>query len=135
MIKLWSLIGAVMISAIWFKISGLNGEITTLNREIEKLTITNVILQQNNSALSGNIKLFSEADSVNRATISALQKERSESFIAIERLASAKRQDTKQLDAVVNKIEAARIDPTTDGPIAPVLKETIREVQHLRKSQ
>jgi hypothetical protein len=135
MIKLWSLIGAVMISAIWFKISGLNGEITTLNREIEKLTITNVILQQNNSALSGNIKLFSEADSVNRATISALQKERSESFIAIERLASAKRQDVKQLDAVVNKIEASRIDPTTDGPIAPVLKEAIREVQHLRKSQ
>ena len=135
MIRALIVIGAILISLAGVKFHYMNQELNSLKIANVKLDMANTILRQNNSSLSGRLKLFSEADAINKATIADLMKEREESLKAIERLSRVKATNNSKLDAVKDKIEVNRNTPNTDGPIAPVLKDTIREIQMLRNAQ
>jgi len=135
MIRALIVIGAILISLAGVKFHYMNQELNSLKIANIKLDMANTILRQNNSSLSGRLKLFSEADAINKATIADLMKEREESLKAIERLSRVKATNNSKLDAVKDKIEVNRNTPNTDGPIAPVLKDTIREIQMLRNAQ
>lgn len=135
MIRALIVIGAILISLAGVKFHYMNQELNSLRIGTVKLETANTILKQNSSSLVARLKLFSEADVANKATIAALLEEREESLKAIEKLSKAKTTSIAKLDAVKDKIEVDRKTPNTDGPIAPVLKETIREIQILRNAQ
>lgn len=128
-------IGAICIALAAAKIFYLDEELDSLLIENNKLKMTNTILELNNSSLNERLKLFNEAAVLNKATIEDLKKEREQSLKAIQGLSRAKTINDGKLETVAAKIEINRNTPNTDGPIAPVLKETIREIQILRNAQ
>lgn len=134
MIKSW-LIGAIFVvcAAIGYKFFDMHQEIKSLQTTNTSLTLSNGILKLNNSSLGERLRLFTEADAQNKSTIVQLQQERTDSLAAIERLSKQRAKTNAQLDAVTTRIDSATADD--NGPVAPVLRETVREVQELRKTQ
>lgn len=134
MIKSW-LIGAIfaVCAAIGFKFFDMYQEIESLQTTNTGLKLSNDILKLNNSSLGERLRLFTEADEQNKSTIAKLQQERADSLAAIERLSKHQTKTNAQLDTVTLRIESAPSDD--NGPVAPVLRETVREIQQLRRTQ
>jgi regulator of replication initiation timing len=134
MIKSW-LIGVIfaVCAAIGFKFFDMYQEIESLQTTNTGLKLSNDILKLNNSSLGERLRLFTEADEQNKSTIAKLQQERADSLAAIERMSKHQTKTNAQLDTVILRIESAPSDD--NGPVAPVLRETVREIQQLRRTQ
>jgi hypothetical protein len=135
MIKIAGVILAVIVSLFGLKIYSLNSEIKSLKAENIKIVGISKNLEQDNIFLNRRLETFIAADSINKTAILKLQAERSESLAAIERLSKLRTQNTAKLDKVSEQIGTTRQIPNADGPIAPVLKDAIREIQTIRKMQ
>lgn len=135
MIKITGIILAVIVSLFGLKIYSLNSEIKSLKAENAKIAEISKNFEQNNIFLNRRLEIFIAADSINKTAISKLQAERAESLAAIERLSKLRTQNTTKLVKASEQIAIARQIPNADGPIAPVLKDAIREIQTIRKMQ
>lgn len=94
-----------------------------------ELTADNTTLKSNNAILKGNL---SAAEEANKTTIEAnrqLLKERQDAQTAIDNLAKDKKKALDNLAVANKKIDDMLKDPKNNGSVAPVLRETIRDIQ------
>jgi hypothetical protein len=129
------ILGALVAGAIglYFYISSLKGQVDSLTKENISLTTNNKILQKNNEILKDNSIKFAKANEVNASTVKSLLAERQDSIKLIADLALSKQKNLEQIATLNSDIDAMIKDPKNDGPVAPVLKETVRAIQNSRK--
>jgi len=114
------------------EISSLKKEVATLTEERNNLTVDNKVLKENNTTLKDGLKKLAVANQTNFDTAKQLLEERGKATQAIANLAAANRVSNQKLDRLSVKIEEMLKDPKNDGPVAPVLREVLREIQKER---
>ena len=114
------------------EISALHKNVAALTDERNKLVVDNGILKENNNTLKDGLKKLALANQTNYDTAKQLLAERNKSVTAINNLAVANRVSNEKLDRLNTRIEDMLKDPKNDGPVAPVLREIIREIQKER---
>lgn len=111
------------------EIRSLNKQVTELHASNAKLTVDNTQLIENNKVLKANQKILTDANQVNQDTIQKLLNERAQSKQAIANLAAANQRGNEALDRLGKKIDDMLKDPQNDGLVAPILRETINQIQ------
>lgn len=129
------IVAATFATVKWLEVSRLQKSIEVLQEEKNKVLIDNKILIENNQVLKRNIQQLDAAVASNKRTIEALLAERNAAQEAIKALAASAKRDRAKLNAASSKVEEMASDPKNDGEIAPVLRETIREIQKQRSQQ
>jgi uncharacterized membrane-anchored protein YjiN (DUF445 family) len=127
--------GAVGIFAAWWYVGSLNKKLLALESANSALIVDNKILHQNTEVLAENLKKMAEANSTNEQTIKKLIKERSQAQAAIDRLAAESTADRKVISNLNKKLDDLLKDPKNDGIVSPALRETIRDIQAIRKQR
>lgn len=124
--------GGAYIGAKEVQVYQLNKKVEILEKEKNKLVVDNKILEENNEVFRENMKKLATANFTNWTTAKALIDERAKAADTIANLAAANRRTKESLDRISKTIEDVLKDPNNDGPIAPVLREVIREIQKER---
>jgi len=114
------------------EINSLNSQIAELTDKNVGLTVDNTILRENAKVLRDNINTLALANETNYNTARHLLEERGKATQAIANLAAVNRRSAQSLERLNLKIEEMLKDPAADGPVAPVLREIIREIQKER---
>lgn len=129
------LIGAVLASGIglYFYIGHMKTEIANLKEDNNVLVMNNKILQENVTLLKDAANTFQASNQTNEATVQNLLVERTQAVKAIETLAIQQKNNKIVITSLSNKINELLKDPKNDGPVAPVLRETVRGVQNNRR--
>lgn len=128
-------VGATGIFSAWFYISSLNKKIDALESANSTLTVDNKILLQNTEVLAENLKKMAEANSASEQTVKRLLKERSQAQAAVDKLAAEAAADRKIISNLNKKLDNLLADPKNDGIVSPALRETIRDIQAIRKQK
>lgn len=110
----------------------LRSSVETLEKQKSDLIVDNKIFKDNNDVLKDNMKKLATANLTNYNTAQSLIADKAQSTRAIANLAAARVADRQSFDRLTGKIEAMLKDPKNDGPVAPVLREVIREIQKER---
>lgn len=95
---------------------------TTLEKQVQQLTA-------DNTQLKANVDTITKVNQVNVETNNKLLAERKDAQAAISNLAKQKQVTSQKLDEANKKIDEMLKDPKNDGPVAPVLRETIRSIE------
>ena len=126
------IVGGMVIAAV----VGFVGWSWWTHNQLEKARADNAVLKQNVETLNGNVKTLQDnyltcqnANATNADTIAALQKERDDAKTAVDRLASQRQRDQQRIGSLQDQINKMKQDPANNGPVAPVLRETIRGIQ------
>lgn len=115
-----------------FQIKSQQKTISEINTKNNNLIVDNTILKDNNEVLTDNMRKLATANHTNYLTAQQLINERAASQRAINNLASAVKRDGEALDRLSGKVSEMLKDAKSDGPVAPVLREVIREIQKER---
>lgn len=83
--------------------------------------------------MRSRIEALTEANDTNLKTIEKLKKERADAVAAIAALAASTENNKKLIAELTAKLRDLLKDPKNDGPVANVLRETIKEIQKNRK--
>lgn len=118
-----------------FEIKTMRLRISMCEKTVNELTVNNAILKDNNIVLKDNMKKLATASYSNYQTAAALLEERAKAQTAINNLAAITRKDREALDRVNGKLVEMLKDPKNDGPLAPILRELIRDIQRERDSK
>jgi DNA repair exonuclease SbcCD ATPase subunit len=113
-------------------IASLEKRITRLTEESNALKVDNAILKENNETLKDGLKKLASANLTNYNTAKQLLDERGKALDAITNLAKVNKLNNEKLDRLAKRVEEMLKDPKNDGPVAPVLREVIREIQKER---
>lgn len=124
----YAIAGAAVIAFVWW-IVWMVGELGDRAEKITRLEGNVATLEANTDTLRQNYLTCQSANATSSETIDALIAERDDAKAAVEALAAQKAKDDWYIDRLEERIAAARRDPTQNGPLAPVLRETIRELQ------
>lgn len=100
--------------------------LTETNQQLET---NNAILKQNNLTLKSSLDTAAEANQVSATANKKLLDERKSAKEAIDAIARSKAKDRDALNAANKKIDEMLKNPKNDGVVAPVLSETIRDIQ------
>jgi chromosome segregation ATPase len=140
--KISAIVGAVLLTlATTFiglkliEIHELNSKVETQAKQIADLTLDNKILTENNKVLKQNQGTLVDSNQTNYDTAKKLDEERATSKAAIASLAAQNTKSKEALDTLRKTVAALAKDPNNDGPVAEVLKETIRQIQANRDSK
>lgn len=127
------LLGSLLTSGLglYFYVKNLKKEIVTLQSQVNSLSANNNILISNNSTLKNNLDVAITSNDNNVTTIETLLRERLQSKEAVEKLAKTELISKKKIKDLTNEVIKLKGDPTQDGPLAPVLKDTLNNVQNL----
>lgn len=128
--------GTLIVSSalgLWLYVRGLKSTISDLTEQNSTLVASNKILESNNAVLKQNNQTLELANETNVNTIKQLNAERQKAVDAVKALANANLRNKQTLDNLNAKIEQLLKDPNSDGPVAPVLREVIREIQKERE--
>lgn len=109
----------VQLKATQHKVAGLEVKVTQLSTD--------------NAILKKNVETITKVNETNVATNNKLLEERRDSEAAIAALAKQRADAKKKLDDANKKIDAMLKDPKNNGAVAPVLRETIRDIQRKTK--
>lgn len=120
--------GIAVVAFAWW-IVWMVGELGDRAEKITLLEANVKTLETNTDTLRQNYLTCQSANSTNSETIESLITERDDAKKAIEALAIQKAKDDWYIDQLEDRIGIARRDPSQNGPLAPVLRETIRELQ------
>lgn len=124
----YAIAGAAIIGFVWW-IVWMVGELGDRAEKITLLEANVKTLETNTDTLRQNYLTCQSANTTNSETIDALIAERDDAQKAIAALAEQKAKDDWYIDHLEDRIGIARRDPSQNGPLAPVLRETIREIQ------
>jgi cell division protein FtsB len=124
-------IGLLVGGGIWIKIK--LDEIAHLQKVNAVLTVNNKTLSDNNAVLNNNIKRLESTNSTNQTTIDSLLKERQASESVIKILAREKKMSDKIIVDLHKKLVILEKNPKNDGPLAPVLRDTIQGIEASEK--
>ena len=132
------LIGGIVITSGGYllksvQLSAANSKIEKLELETRRLTLDNTILRDNNGVLNSNLKIALDANAKTLDANRKLLAERQSANTAIAALAKAKEQSSMNADAAQKRISDMRTIPANNGRVAPVLRETIHEIQSRTK--
>ncbi len=105
----------------------------TLVDQKAKLELDNVTLKSNNVTLKSSIEVLQFANRENQITIQKLLEERKDAKLALENLAQKSANDAASIEMMNSRIKELLRDPKNDGEVAPVLRETINNIQKMRK--
>jgi hypothetical protein len=100
---------------------------------VSTLQENNAILKANNTTLKFNLE---EAAKANQSTVEANKKlleERKDAQALIAELAKQKQVSQANLADANKKIDEMLKDPRNNGTIAPVLRETLKDIQKRKK--
>lgn len=127
--------GAIVASGIglYFYVGHLKSQVTTLEETQKTLEENNRILQVNVDTLKGNELKLSTANETNLGTIKSLLAERTLAQKVIDNLAVSDKSNRATIDQLNGHISALIKDPKNDGAVAPVLRETVRDIQTNRR--
>lgn len=136
----WVYIGAgVVVLSAFLGIGGyawsMKAQAEDLNKQIGPLIASNEILEANNKNLKATNLNLQSANETNLQTINALLKERDQAKQILEAVAKMEKLSKASNQKVAQALTELNKDPSTDGPIAPVLKEVMRQLQTQRGSQ
>lgn len=112
-----------------FELGKAESKVESLQTENKQLSTDNEILKSNNATLKENLVTVAK---VNESTVDANKKllnERKSSWTAINTLAAAREAERKNVEAANKKIDEMLKNPSNNGPVAPVLRETLRDIQ------
>lgn len=124
----YAIAGAAVIAFVWW-IVWMVGELGDRAEKITQLEDNVKTLETNTDTLRQNYLTCQSANTTNSETIDSLIAERDDAKAAVEALAAQKAKDDWYIDRLEERIGVARRDPSQNGPLAPVLRETIRELQ------
>ena len=127
-----ALVLAAVGSVVW-KFNSMSHQIDKLEQDKSGLMASNKILQQNVETVKENVKTVSESNAENLKTIKALMDERAPAQRAIGALAASELSNKNTILKLNEKLAKMITDPSNDGPVAPALKETVRDIQNGRK--
>lgn len=136
-IALW-LMGIIMIASgafgIIYKLDSIRLErkLSIATTNIKNLTVDNEILKSNNGTLKENLKRTADANATTYETAQKLLQERDDTQKIIDSLSVKARSEKALLSRLMGQIDQLSKDPKNEGVLAPVLKETIREIQKAR---
>lgn len=126
--------GAAVIGFVWW-IIWMVGELGDRKEKITALETNVETLTKNTDILRQNYLTCQSANSTNADTIAALQQERDDAEAAVKALAEQKAKDDWYIDQLEDRIGIQRRDPTQNGPLAPVLRDTIKEIQERNRDE
>jgi cell division protein FtsB len=127
------IIGGVVLAAligVGVTIKWQHSTIQELRADKTLLEANSKTLVDNTNTLRDNYLACSTANKTTLETIAALKKERQDAIDALERLAATRRNDQFRIDSLNKLLDNLRRNPANNGPVAPVLRETIREIQN-----
>ena len=113
-------------------VRNLRSSVETLEKEKAELVASNSVLKDNNDVLRDNMKKLATANHTNYLTAQSLIKDKEAATKAISNLAAMRTADKAGYDRLTKKLEEMLKDPRNDGPVAPVLREVMREIQKER---
>jgi len=108
-------------------------KIDALQVEKGQLQEANANLLAQIEGLQNSIALLTEANDQNLKTIEKLKKERADATTAIASLANSTANNKKLIAALQAKLKELLKDPKNDGPVSPILRETVEQIQKNRK--
>lgn len=113
-------IGAVLVGGVWLKIASLNSTISDLKTTNKNLADENAQLVLSNET---NVK-----------TIESLKTQKKDIEKALDDLRIQKARDNKELSKLRGDIDTiVKADPTKNGTVSPILKDTINIIQNSHK--
>jgi hypothetical protein len=110
-----------------------SGKIETLQTEKAELQTNNKTLIDNNAILKSNLAQLNTVNDTNAQTIQSLLTERVSAQKAITALANASAANKQVISGLNKRLADIIKDPKNDGVLAPVLRETIRDIQDTRR--
>lgn len=103
---------------------------------LQRYKSDNIILKQNNAVLTSNAEVLKRnylvcqtANETSANTIQQLELERNDAKAAIAALAVQQKRDARVIGNLKQQMNQMSNDPANNGPVAPVLRETIRGIQ------
>lgn len=118
----------VLAIAIWIGV--LRHQVNNLREDNAILTTNNKVLQDNNDTLKGNLETAIKANEENVKTIESLKKERQAAVDSVVALTKKQKSNAATIGQLQAQLAEMRKDEENNGPLAPVLRETIRGIQN-----
>ena len=113
-------------------VRSLKSDIVKLRETNAELVADNHIHKENNAVLKENMKKLATANHTNWLTAQSLISDKALTTKALSNLAAMRTADKQSYDRLSKRIEDMLKDPANDGPVAPVLREVLREIQKER---
>jgi hypothetical protein len=118
---------------LYSNISYASKENKRLNEMIIELRAENTVLKNNIEILKENIEVLQESNRKNIVVIEKLTIERKEAKKIIDRLSQNRMNDQMSIRIMSDKIKEMLKEAGNDGEVAPVLRETVKNIQESRK--
>lgn len=135
----WIFIFALLVAIVapyailYNNLENLKNDNKVLIEQKAKVVADNEKLMSNNEVLKSNVTTLKGLNDENQNTIKQLLLERQDAKRAVEALSQKTANDRTTIDMMNNRIKELLNDPKNNGEIAPVLKETINNIQKARK--
>jgi cell division protein FtsB len=118
---------------LYSSMSNANKENKRLNEMIIELRAENIVLKNNIETLKENIEALQDSNKKNLIVIEKLTIERKETKKILDRLSQNRINDQMSIKLMSDKIKEMLKEAGNDGEVAPVLKETVKNIQESRK--
>lgn len=119
------------VTGVYIYTKSLENRNEQLRTHISLLTANNLILSSNNATLKNNLDIAVSANAKNNLTIESLLGERNDIKNAIIALAKIELANRKKLENLNATIDSSKGNADKDGPLAPILRDTIKQVQEM----
>ena len=130
---LFMVAGGVFGTVHWIDANRLESKIEEVQKDNKEIALDNAILKANNTTLKDNLKKLAEANLITHETAQKLLDERAETQGVIDKLAEQAKKEKQMISKLSAQIDEMLKDPKNEGILAPVLRETIREIQRARR--
>lgn len=124
-----ALVIGLIFSSLMLKNANLKQEILEKDVTLVKQKSDIEFLSNNIATLRKNVSELTKINESNEKLISQLTADAVQSKIAIDDLLKKNKQRTEQTQNLQNQIEQLKKNPSNDGSVSPVLRETIRSIQ------
>lgn len=124
-----ALVIGLIFSSLMLKNANLKQEILEKDVTLVKQKSDIQFLSNNIATLRKNVSELTKINESNEKLISQLTADAVQSKIAIDDLLKKNKQRTEQTQNLQNQIEQLKKNPSNDGSVSPVLRETIRSIQ------
>lgn len=124
-----ALVIGLIFSSLMLKNANLKQEILKKDVTLVKQKSDIEFLSNNIATLRKNVSELTKINESNEKLISQLTADAVQSKIAIDDLLKKNKQRTEQTQNLQNQIEQLKKNPSNDGSVSPVLRETIRSIQ------
>ena len=124
----YAISGGLIVAFIWW-IWWMMDELGDRKEKISMLSSNVEVLTENTDVLRQNYLQCQTANTTNNDTIESLLKERNDAQEALKRLTAQKMRDNIYIDQLEARVGIARNNPSQNGPLAPVLRDTIKDIQ------